>query len=239
MSLQECLEKKTIVQEFEELSTKNKGTNYTFKVGDKVEQLTIVKLVQYLEGSTKRKGCICKCTCGNYIGPSRITSLINGDLRSCGCYQRALHSEQMKQRNFKHGYAKRDNIEHLYILWNAMIDRATNLNRPDAKYYALKGIEVCEDWRDYVKFREWAMSNGYAEGLSIDRKDNSLGYCPENCHWIPLKDQNKNKTSNRLITLFGRTQILEDWCKEQNISSKLVSCRLSRGWDIEHALDFK
>lgn len=239
MSIQECLEKKTIVKEFNELTTKTEGVIYTFKVGDKVERLTIVKLVQYLEGNTKRKGCICQCDCGNYIGPSRIISLINGDLRSCGCYQRELHSEQMKDRNFKHGYAKRDNIEHLYTLWCAMIDRATNFNRWDSKYYAAKGIKVCEDWRDYLKFREWAMNNGYAEGMSIDRIDNSLGYNPDNCRWIPLEDQNRNKTNNHLITIGDKTQILSVWCRECNIDSRIVSYRLSKGWSVEKALDLE
>lgn len=52
-----------------------------------------------------------------------------------------------------------------------MKDRATNPNRPDAKYYNLKGIELCTDWYDYDTFKRWAINNGYEEGLSIERKN--------------------------------------------------------------------
>lgn len=238
MTLEECINKKKIVQEFEEVEITHQKEKYRFKIGDEYNRLTIVKLVQYIEGEkTKRKGCICKCSCGNYTGPSRLVSLVNGELMSCGCYQRELHSKQMAERNYKHGCSIRNNREHLYILWGAMLDRTRNHNRKDSKYYSDKGIQVCDDWTDYLIFKEWSMNNGYEEGLSIDRIDNSLGYCPENCRWIPLKDQNKNKTSNRVITIGNETMILEDWCRKQNLNSKLVSSRLSRGWSIEKALD--
>lgn len=236
MTLEDCIKKRVIVKEFTELSITYQGRNYKFKLGEVYNRLTIVKLVQYLEGDIKRKGCICRCICGNYIGPSRLQSLINGDLVSCGCYQKELHSKQMEKFNYKHGDSVRNNRERLYTIWAAMIDRVDNHNRKDSKYYADKGISIYEPWRDYLSFKKWSLDNGYVDGLSIDRVNNSLGYCPENCRWVPLKDQNKNKTSNRLITINRETMILEDWCRRYQLNSKLVSSRLSRGWSIEKAL---
>lgn len=237
MTLDECINKKEITEYLDVLDSKFQGNKVEFKIGDTYNRLTIVKLIRYIEGKTKRKGCICKCSCGNYVGPIRLQSLLNGDSVSCGCYQREIHSDQMKERNFKHGFASREDREHLYVLWGAMKDRVTNRNRKDSKWYSDKCLEFYEEWNDYTKFREWSLANGYEEGLSIDRIDNSIGYRPDNCRWIPLKDQNKNKTTNRLITYKGETKILADWCRELNISDKLVSSRLSRGWSELEALE--
>lgn len=240
MTLEECLEKRKFVSEVSEFDMKYKGNSYHFKIGDKYNRLTIIKMGHIMVGiktPKKHKCCVCKCDCGNYVGPIRLVSLLNGDSMSCGCYQRELHSKQMKEKNLKHGCAQRGKQEHLYILWGAMKDRATNINRLDAKYYATKGITLYKDWNDYEKFKEWALNNGYSEGMSIDRIDNSKGYNPENCHWIPLKDQNKNKTSNRVITINGKSQILSDWCRELNLKVGVVSSRLSRGWSEERALE--
>lgn len=89
MSLDDCMKKYPIIEEHNNLITKYKGVDNTFNVGDIIGKLTIIKLVHFKDDTnTIRKGCICKCECGNYIGPSRLVSLLNGDLLSCGCYQK-------------------------------------------------------------------------------------------------------------------------------------------------------
>lgn len=241
MTLQECLDKRVIIREYNSIDIKYQGIKYTINVGDTCGRLQVVKLVQYLEGSTKRKGCICKCSCSenSYIGPSRLHMLLSGELVSCGCYSKDIHKQMMIENNTKHGYATRDNREKLYILWGAMIDRANNHNRDDSKYYADKGISVCEDWRDYQNFREWSLSNGYKEGLSLDRKDNSLGYCPSNCMWINLKEQNSNKTNNRILTYKGVSHTITEWTRITGKSWAYIDSRLKAGNTVGQALGYE
>lgn len=63
--------------------------------------------------------------------------------------------------------------------------------------YGGRGIEVCEEWvEDRTKFFEWALNNGYEDNLTIERIDVNGNYCPENCKWIPMHEQYKNKQSN-------------------------------------------
>lgn len=241
MTYNECLQKREIIQNYQSVNLKVDGESYTICVGDKFSKLEVVDLVQYKEGNTKRRGCICKCSCSDtsFIGPSRLNMLITGELVSCGCYQREVHSKQMIQRNTKHGFSTRKNREHLYVIWGSMMDRATNHNRADAKYYSNKGIEVCDEWRDYTIFRDWALSNGYKEGLSIDRKDNSDGYNPSNCRWIPLKDQNSNKTSNRYLDYNGLHLTITEWGRRTGLSWDVINRRLSKGMSVGQALGYE
>lgn len=242
MTLDDCLKKSIIIEEYTELSLFINGKNKIIKVGDVFNNLTIVKLVRFklTKSSSVRKGCICKCSCGNFIGPSRLVSLLNGDLISCGCYQRKIHSERLKNRNKKHGFSTRSNREPLYTIWSAMKDRVLNLSRKDSKYYSKKGITIYSDWKDdYLKFREWSINNGYKEGLSIDRIDNSKGYCPENCRWIPKTLQNSNKTNNRILTYNGISKTITQWGKERNLTWNTINNRLKKGKSIGQALGFE
>jgi hypothetical protein len=53
---------------------------------------------------------------------------------------------------------------------------------------------MCKSWEsDFLAFHNWAVSNGYSDNLTIDRIDNDGNYCPENCRWTTMKEQNKNK----------------------------------------------
>ena len=62
------------------------------------------------------------------------------------------------------------------------------------RHYGGRGIIVCDEWRDnFQAFYVWAMANGYADNLSIDRIDVNGNYEPSNCRWVTMSEQNKNK----------------------------------------------
>ena len=74
-----------------------------------------------------------------------------------------------------------------------MLQRCENPNDPAYPRYGGRGISVCFLWHNYWTFRRWAISKGYADNLTIDRRDNNLGYCPENCRWATKAQQNQNR----------------------------------------------
>lgn len=64
--------------------------------------------------------------------------------------------------------------------------------------YRDRGITVCDEWRkSFNAFREWALSHGYSDSLTIDRIDNDAGYGPDNCRWATVSEQNRNKRHAR------------------------------------------
>lgn len=81
-----------------------------------------------------------------------------------------------------------------------MKSRCNNPKHPSAPWYYHKGIRVCDEWHtDFFAFQSWAMSNGYADDLTIDRIDPDGNYCPENCQWVTLSENSKrsNQTSSK------------------------------------------
>lgn len=125
----------------------------------------------------------------------------------------------------------------LYNTWSNMKDRCKNPNSKYFSRYGGRGISVCDDWEDFERFMEWATTNGYTDEMTIDRIDNDGNYCPENCRWITMKEQENNRSNNRLFTLNGKTQSLALWCDEFNQSYKTVYKRIFvLGWDFEKAV---
>jgi hypothetical protein len=57
--------------------------------------------------------------------------------------------------------------------------------------YRTKGISVCEEWRDFLTFRAWALSHGYADDLSIERRNAWGNYEPGNCEWITQAENSR------------------------------------------------
>ena len=134
----------------------------------------------------------CQCDCGEQIVTSSHC-LQQGNTKSCGCLHTKQSSELCKNRNYRHGYSK----EPLYFVWKAMRQRCNNPRQHDYRWYGAKGIRVCEEWEDYCVFREWALKNGYSPSLTIDRIDGEKDYCPSNCRFITIQEQQKNKANSK------------------------------------------
>ncbi|MDL2301830.1 hypothetical protein LJC58_05685, partial [Lachnospiraceae bacterium OttesenSCG-928-D06] len=93
----------------------------------------------------------------------------------------------------------------LYHIWCNMKARCNNPNHTYYANYGGRGITVCDEWNDFLSFRDWALDNGYSDTLTIDRIETDNGYSPENCRWVTMKIQENNRTNNRRITFDGIT----------------------------------
>jgi len=80
----------------------------------------------------------------------------------------------------------------LHNIWAGMKARATNPTHRDYPRYGGRGIFICDEWKDYKIFQDWALANGYDDNLSIDRINNNDGYYPNNCRWVTQHIQSAN-----------------------------------------------
>ena len=171
----------------------------------------------------------CKCDCGTetiVFG----NLLRNGSSKSCGCLARELSSS----RNRTHGMTN----TRLFDIWHGMKARCCRPTAPNYSLYGGRGISVCEEWKnDFTVFYEWAMSHGYADGLTLDRIDNDGNYSPDNCRWADGKTQANNKSTNRLITANGETHTLTQWAEILDVIPESLSARLKRGWSEERTIN--
>jgi hypothetical protein len=119
-----------------------------------------------------------------------------------------------------------------YKTWAGMIQRCTNKNRKNYKYYGGRGINVCDKWLTFEGFYD--DMNDRPEGMTIDRIDNNGNYCKENCKWSTNTDQHNNTRSNINITYNGKTQTITQWSNELGININTLRYRLFYSkWSME------
>ena len=119
----------------------------------------------------------------------------------------------------------------LHNVWCGINNRCRHHKR-----YAGRGIAICEEWALYENFRDWAINNGYEEGLTIERIDVNGDYCPENCKWIPLAEQARNRTTTKWVEYNGVKMSLAEAAEKAGLPYKQVHFRIKKGWSVYDAL---
>jgi len=115
--------------------------------------------------------------------------------------------------NYRHGGSG----TRLYRIWAAMKTRCMNPNFWAYNHYGGRGIKVCRAWQKFPAFQRWALSNGYRDKLTIERKNNDRGYCPSNCKWATRKEQSSNQrmhcnnTSGYSGIVFNKQHNIRPW----------------------------
>lgn len=201
--------------------------------GQRFGRLTAIEMV----GVDKSRCAmwLCKCDCGTEK-IVRGKNLRSGETKSCGCTRKTETAEKLREKSTKHGMTN----TRIYAIWCGMKSRCYNSHRKKYKDYGQKGIIVCDKWLEsFEEFRDWAMAHGYRDDLTIDRKDPKGPYSPENCRWITQKEQQNNRTNNKMITFNGKTQTLSQWAEEIGMKAQTLQKRFEYGWSTERALTEK
>lgn len=119
-------------------------------------------------------------------------------------------------------------------IWQAMIGRCHRPAHSAFRHYGARGISVCERWRVFENF--YADMGDPPRGLTIERKDNNLGYSLDNCIWATMQEQNRNRRSTRWLEFDGKRMIMKDWAAHIGIAPTALARRLDCGWSIQRAL---
>lgn len=141
--------------------------------------------------------------------------------------------EKIRISNTKHG----GKGTRLYHVWKGVRYRCNSTSSPAFQNYGGRGIGLCDEWDDFSVFREWAYSHGYNDSLTIERIDVDKGYCPENCKWVTLEDQAKNRRSTVWVEYGGEKHCLSDVARESGIDYHALYWRIvTQGWPVEKAI---
>lgn len=170
-------------------------------IGQRFDQLLVLKTLGKQSGHYMIE-CLCDCGKKTVI---RKTRLKEATKIGCGC---------LKGKWTRHC----ESNTKLYRVWDSMVRRCHSQTHKAYGRYGAREIRVCDEWRDYVAFRNWAASNGYAEGLTIERINNDLGYNASNCCWATRKQQQNNRKACVYITYQNQTKTLTEWSEALGIT---------------------
>ena len=205
----------------------------------------LVKEIIREKGRPAKYRCICDC------GKEVITQYNNlyiGKTLSCGC----LNNEQRHKKGKKHYIKHGKTGSRILMLRNSMISRCYSKSSTSYKNYGGRGIGICDEWLNKKNgaenFIKWAYSNGYDEQAeygecTIDRIDVNKGYSPDNCRFISMKEQMKNKRpynydTQQKYALFNRE--LQLALKNKGICFVTIRERMKKyGITFEEAINYK
>jgi len=123
-----------------------------------------------------------------------------------------------------------------YRSWRSMKTRC--LNPKDAFYarYGGRGVKICQEWIDSFE-AFYADVGPRPAGTTLDRIKNSEHYAPGNVRWATAHEQQRNRSSNHLLTFRGKTMPLVSWAELIGINRHTLKTRLTKlGWSVKRAL---
>jgi hypothetical protein len=173
----------------------------------------------------KKAWWLCACSCGKEV-VARGMDLRSGHRLACakdGHYWRPTRGT---------GY---QGIPE-YKTWTGMIERCRGKTGKKCRDYGGRGIKVCERWRKSFPDFLADMGPKPEANFTIERKDVNGNYEPDNCIWIPMKDQARNRRNSHFITIDGEKVLLIEYCERYGLDRSVVYARLKMGWRLEEAI---
>lgn len=168
-----------------------------------------------------------RCECGNEF-EACSDNVRSGNTTSCGCF----HKKQLSDMARRHGMSKTI----VYRKWLGMKSRIFNKKNSHYDRYGGRGISICERWMVFENFAA-DMGPMPSKKHEIDRKNNDGNYEPSNCRWATRKEQTRNYSRNRLMTIDGVTRVLAEWSEISGIPSCNIISRIdTHGWPEKMAV---
>jgi len=178
---------------------KHKLKNLKQYIGQTFNELTVLNICvkKDTDGAVLTKF---QCSCGDTT-VKRLNNVMRGKIRSCGHLGKSMGGltvgengriydiwRQMMMRCYKSGLLTSD-IKRFKFL-------SGGKEHIRYKDYGARGISVCKEWHDPIKFIKWYMRN-IRPGESMDRIDNDGNYDPRNMRSGSGSQQSRNQRLRR------------------------------------------
>lgn len=120
----------------------------------------------------------------------------------------------------------------IFHVWRSILARCNNPKCKAYKNYGGRGIAVCARWSSFENFL-MDMGAGYNNSLSLDRTDNNKGYSPENCRWVSMKTNCRNRRGNRVIDTPLGKMLLAEAAEVSGLGYSTLGYRLEHNWPVD------
>lgn len=185
------------------------------------------------KGKNSSKYIMCRCICGREK-EIVVCNLVSGHSLSCSC------SARIKRRGKGIKYNGVNNF--IRSCYFSMMERCYKPRSRSFKDYGAKGVIVCDEWKNnYQAFLDWALSNGWAKGLELDKdiKGNGLLYSPENCCFV-THQKNMGHTSRTVYVIYNSVKMsLSEACRKGGFKYSLINRRINNGYTFDEAITNK
>jgi hypothetical protein len=183
----------------------------------------VYTIVDVLDEKDKYGHWVYKCICNecgfekhSHYGP------ISGAHKAMTCKHMRVNGEYIP-----YGYVWKN--KRLSRIFCKMISRCYDKNDKSYKWYGEKGIGVCDEWRNnHELFERWAIDSGYDDTLTIDRRDSSKDYCPENCQWISQVENSRKAGKVNWIDVGGTVLTGHQWAEKLGIGINTINTALRK-----------
>lgn len=128
--------------------------------------------------------------------------------------------------SFKHGL----HADEGYKTWEGMMRRCYNEAHDAYPDYGGRGITVCDEWHDPASFLAWLHQEGWQRGAcQIDRRENDLGYSPDNCRLATVKVNQRNKRTNVHVEIRGERMTIAEAAERFQVNYTTIRYRHEAG----------
>lgn len=195
------------------------GLDYSLE-GDKVGSLTrLGPSFRTVMGHGKVRVVVCRCDCGitKVLEDGALKFRKGGACKSCGA----------RKSRTVHGLTKSAE----YKVWSQMNKRCHKPSHVSYRFYGARGIRVADEWRGRGGFQRFFehVGNRPSPLHQIDRIISSGNYEAGNVRWVTPKQNQRNKRSNRLLTINGETRCLAEWSEISGVNAATIASRLKTG----------
>lgn len=179
-----------------------------------------------------------------HVTATRAMTLTLAKCSSCGTVAKILLQNVQKHNRLRRKHcaacmfagAHRMTDTRLWRIWKGMLDRCLCPAARDFKHYGARGIAVCARWRNSFPTFWEDMSTGYADGLTLERKNVNGPYSKRNCRWASNREQQANKRTTRFVMYQGERMHLAELCRRVPFSRCMLTIRLNQGMTADEAV---
>lgn len=176
----------------------------------------------------RRMRVTARCDCGKQIDVL-AQSLKSGNTKSCGCFK----LDSIRKRQTTHGMSHSPE----FWVWVAMNERCSNKKNRQYRRYGGRGISVCHRWKKSFSHFIADMGRRPSAKHELDRfPDNDGNYEPGNCRWATRKQQTRNTSRNRFVTVSGKRMCVRDAADHLGLNAGTIYVRIHRGRSPQEAI---